>query len=306
MSMPQKKYTIPKGKLLFKMEGQSNFADLGNCTDFKFTVKTTEEKHFSSRSGFNTKDDSAITEQTAAGSFTLDDMMDENLKMFLLASAINSEVQASGSATDQAVTAELDKWIELGKMKLSAVVVTSQTPAAWQTAHEYSLGDFVLAGAYRAECTTAGTSSTPEPTWGTTVGAVIDDGATLKWTIRKITYTLNTDYLIDTEVGHLMPLSDGAIAAAQALLVDYSYAAITTKRIDAATAKTLKGHIYMIGDPPKGVIRDVKGYVSLLPGGDLSVIGTTWQNMQFNMEFETNSAYAGLYWTRTRGTVVSE
>ncbi len=238
---PEKIYTIGKGLLLFKADGENNFSDLGNCPDFKFTVKTTELKHFSSRAGFKTKDDSAITEQTADGSFTLDDMMNENIKMFIMASTIVDVVQAQGTVSAQAVTAELDKWIELGKRKISSVTVAAQAPSAWESTTAYALHDFVPAGTYRAECTAAGTSGSTEPTWtGHVPGDTITDG-TVTWTIRKLTYTIDTDYLLNTEEGLLMPIIEGDIEEDQVLSVGFTHAAITVKKISAATAKKIQG-----------------------------------------------------------------
>lgn len=303
---PRKEYTIGRGKLLLKLDGESNFSDLGNCPDFKFSVVTEEKQHFSKRSGFETKDASANTKQTAAGSFTLDDLMDENLKMFIMAASISDVVQGADTVTDQSVTAELDKWIELGKRKISSVVVTAVTPPAWQADTAYLAGVFVRkteANGFRYECTTQGTShAATEPTWPTTIGATVEDG-TAVWTCRQYTYVADTDYLLDTEVGLLMPLSGGAITAGQSLEVDFAHAAITIKKMSAATKWQYKGHLWFIGNPPTGKIYDVKGYVNLSPNGDLSVIGDDWTNIGFKMEFETNAAYTGLYDLESRGVV---
>lgn len=306
MRKPEKAYTIGKGKVLFKQDGQTNYADLGNSPDFKFTVKSEKKDHSSQRSGFAVVDDSALLSQTAEGSLTLDDLMDENMKMFLMASAIVDEAQTQATVSAQAVIADLDKWIDLGKLKLSSVVVKAETPEDWQDAEAYIAGDFVKAAAtpntVRQECTTPGTSGGTEPTWATTPGATTTDG-TAVWTCRKLTYVLNTDYVLDTEVGHIMCLSEGDIEAAQALTIDFTHAAITSTRIDAATAKAIKGHLFFVGDPPKGKIRDVKGYVSLIPNGDYSAIGSDWMSIGFNISFEKNTAYTGLYEMRTRGVV---
>jgi hypothetical protein len=126
----EKVYTIGKGKLLFKAAGQANFADLGNCPDFKVSTNVTKKDHFSSREGTKTKDKTIVIEQTALGSFTLDDLLDENLKMFIMSNAITDVVQGSGTqAPSQNITSELDKWIEIGKRKLSSVVVKNDADA---------------------------------------------------------------------------------------------------------------------------------------------------------------------------------
>lgn len=117
------------------------------------------------------------------------------------------------------------------------------------------------------------------------------------------TYIEGTDYEVDTEEGLLKVLSSGSITDGEALLVDYSYAAVTIKRADAATATTLKGDLYFAGNPPVGRKLDVRGYVSLLPEGDLSLIGEDWIEINFTAEFLESSSYNGLFEVRDKGSV---
>jgi hypothetical protein len=157
----EKVYTIGKGKLLFRQTGETNFRDLGNAPDFKIATGIEKKPHFSSREGTKTKDDEAVIQQTEVGSFTLDDLTDENLKMHILSNAITDVVQSQGTLTAQAATPEMDRWIELDKRKLSNVEVGAVEPEEeWTGAADYELGDFVLPelpNGYRFECTTAGT-----------------------------------------------------------------------------------------------------------------------------------------------------
>ncbi len=60
-------------------------------------------------------------------------------------------------------------------------------PETWATGIAYTLGDVIRKSSgyalYTYKCTTAGTSAGTEPVWGTpTLGAVVSDGSTLKWT----------------------------------------------------------------------------------------------------------------------------
>jgi len=98
-NVDEKNYNIGRGKVLFKPSGETNFRDLGNAPDFKFAVKTTVLKHPSSREGMKTFDDQVTTEQTAAGSLTLDDLKDFNMKNFIMAAAVNAANQADGTVT---------------------------------------------------------------------------------------------------------------------------------------------------------------------------------------------------------------
>lgn len=240
-------YTIGKGKLLFKPAGESGFVDLGNCPDFKVTIGSEKKEHFSSRSGISTKDAEIVTKQTATGSFKLDEPNIDRLNMFVMGSGAVATSQTAASVTDQAVTALLDKWVDLGKINISNVVVTD-------------------------------------------VGAAT-------------TYVLGTDYELDLAAGLFRAITGGAITEAEALLVDYDYADATINKTNAATATTLKGDIFFVGDPPVGEILDVKGYVSLAPDGDLSLIGEDWMEFNFSMEFLSSASYTGLIEITERGVV---
>lgn len=240
-------YTIGKGKLLFKPEGENHYRDMGNCPDFKITIGTERKEHFSSRSGIQTKDKEVVVKQTASGSMTLDDLVDYNLTAFIMSASITSQAQTSGSITEQVVTAALDRWIYLGKRMVSNVVVKHN-------------------------------SGTP-------------------------TYVLGTDYLLDTKAGLFLPLTTGNITEAQSLKISYAYAAITTKRMDAGTATTVKGHVWFVGDPPVGKIIDVKGYAAISPNGELPLVGEDWVSFGFNVEFMQHNDYNGLFELIDRGSI---
>ncbi|NOZ68026.1 MAG: hypothetical protein GXP46_01955 [Deferribacteres bacterium] len=242
-----KSYTIGKGKLLFRPEGEQGYKDLGNCPDFKVTVATEKKEHYSDRSGISVKDAEIVTKQTASGGFTLDEPNIDNLNMFVMGAGTVTTQQAAGSATDQAVTALLDRWVALGKVNVSSVVVTDNS--------------------------------------GTT------------------TYVKGTDYELDASAGLIMALSSGSITDGESLLVDFTYPDATIKQVNAATATTVKGHIYFVGDPPVGKILDVKGYISLAPNGELSLIGEDWMQYEFEMEFLSHADYDGLFEIVERGEV---
>lgn len=298
-------YTIGKGKLLFKAVNTNGYLDLGNCPDFKVSVKTEKKEHYSSRTGLQTKDMEVITKITATGSFTLDEPNVDNLNLFIMGDGATDTTQTSGTASASSVTAYLNKWVEVGKMNISSVVVKAATPTAWAQTTAYLQGAFVAkvsANAYRYECTTAGTSSSSEPTWPTTVGGTVVDG-TVTWTCRKLTYDLTTDYLLDTSAGLIKAVEGGAIADAQALKLDYSYATTTTSQSNSATETTVLGHIFFVGDPPIGKIIDVKGYGSLQPNGTFDLISDDWLKFAFDVEFLTHADYDGLFEVIDRGTI---
>ena len=67
-----------------------------------------------------------------------------------------------------------------------ATVTDNAGIPAWAASTSYAVGDIVIpstANGYTYECTTAGTSDSSEPTWGTTVGGTTTDN-TVTWTCR--------------------------------------------------------------------------------------------------------------------------
>jgi hypothetical protein len=102
--------------------------------------------------------------------------------------------QGSGTATNQAVTAKLGKFAELGKRNITAasVVVTNSA------------------------------------------------GST--------TYVEGTDYNVNYAMGFIEILSTGGISDAQALLVDYAYAAVSGDKVKGATVPQVKGKLVLDGN----------------------------------------------------------
>lgn len=117
------------------------------------------------------------------------------------------------------------------------------------------------------------------------------------------TYVLDTDYEVDTKAGLLRALSSGAIGDTDVLHLTYATPALNSYLIDGLKSSSAKGHIYFVGDPPVGKIQDIKGYVSLKPTGDLSLIGEEWQNIQFELEYIDHVQYAGIVNFIERGVV---
>lgn len=122
-------YTLGKGKLLFQPSGTNGFIDLGNAPNFSVSQTVEKKEHFSSRSGLQVKDATVVTKITGAGKFTLDEPNITNLNFFIMGDVIADISQASGTLSAQAFTAREDKWITLGKRKLSSVVVKDVTDA---------------------------------------------------------------------------------------------------------------------------------------------------------------------------------
>ena len=120
---------------------------------------------------------SFITEQDTAITINLKSAKPAHLAEMLQA---DLTTKTAASVTDEAVTASLDKFIQLAHVKVSSVVVTDSTAVT--------------------------------------------------------TYVANTDYVLHGDEGFIEILSTGSISEAEALLVDYDYAA--QKHLAANPANT--------------------------------------------------------------------
>ena len=231
-------YTLGRGKLTFEADGTNGFLDLGNAPELNISLDIETLEHYSSQSGLKVKDAEIVMQQDVTASFVLDRPNVDNLRMFFMSTAITDVVQSSGSLVNEAITARLDKWVEIGYRSLSSVVVASD-------------GD-------------------------------------------SITYTLATDYELDVTAGLIRALSTGAITEGESLNIDASYAALTSKRIDAAGSTTIKGKLHFYGAPANGEILELKGYCSLLPTGEFPLIGDDWLTLPFEATYLTHASYNGL------------
>lgn len=275
---------------------QQGERDVGETSNFTIeAMKITDKQRTGHRiENFGNLIDDIILSKTQSLKFTLGDINRKNLALAMFGEDSAIDVSSS-SVTDEAITARLDKEMKLSKMKIKsspAVVVSVAAPSAWQTEHAYVLTNFVLAGTYRAECTTAGTSGVSEPTWtGKVPGETVTDG-TVTWTIRKLTYTLDTDYEIDYTYGTITALSDGDIAEEQSLLVDFSYDAYTGYNVNAATLTKidcllrLKGKNINTGKPVMVIVHKA----SLKPSGSIDWITDDFAKLEFSGDIQAVGA----------------
>lgn len=89
---------------------------------------------------------------------------------------------------DSGSTGNLSRTFE-GTNGVTKLNTTKQVPAEWKASTAYAVGDYVhpvTNNGYYYKCTTAGTSHSAEPTWGTTVaGTTSEGGGTCVWTCYK-------------------------------------------------------------------------------------------------------------------------
>jgi hypothetical protein len=99
------------------------------------------------------------------------------------------------------------------------------------------------------------------------------------------TYTEGVDYEIDYEAGAIYIIPNGNIADGTNLRIDYSYDAMTKTTLQSGQKYQIVGTLWFKGDPPKGQVLDVIGDVSLVPSGELKLIGDDWLSVRFEGTF---------------------
>jgi hypothetical protein len=126
------------------------------------------------------------------------DFSPENLALVLRGAV---DTVTTGSVAAEAHTAYTNGFLATTYLPDTTTTITPviATANTWTAEKAYVVGDVIKEDADKIfQCTVAGTSTTAgsEPTWtGHTVGAVVNDGATLKWTYRGTTAMVDgTDY----------------------------------------------------------------------------------------------------------------
>ncbi len=83
-------YYVGRGYLTMKLQGESDYSDMGNCTEFTFQAKPTLLEHYSSRVGVRTKDLVVVTELAATLTLALEEFTARNVAIALLGTANES------------------------------------------------------------------------------------------------------------------------------------------------------------------------------------------------------------------------
>jgi hypothetical protein len=83
-------YYVGRGFLSMKLEGESTFQDMGNCTKFTFQASPTRLDHYSSRVGVRKKDLTVITQLDAKLSMSLEEATVRNMALLTLGLPLES------------------------------------------------------------------------------------------------------------------------------------------------------------------------------------------------------------------------
>ena len=266
--------------------GGSSFLDLGECENCDFSVEISKNQLKSNRNADHAVIVETITERAAELNIGLREMSEENLKMALLASAINTDNQAASYADQVNPSFVDDQFIDLGHLNVSILKLTGAitgTLAVGDTLTGATSGAagkiaFKAAG-YVILVNVSGTFQLGEKAekdvsnYITVSGietledvCVTDSGGT---TLR----VQATDYSLDPDYGYLRKLSGGSITGTD--VVSYDYAAVNKKYIHAMAASSVTKKIIFVSDKDdEGPRQRVTFHkVSLNLSGEMPLIG---------------------------------
>lgn len=127
-------YTLGRGEIWFRRDGETDYRFLGNAPTFNLNVATTKLEHMSSRAGVGEKDMSITTGVNRTAALTLEDISHQNLALAFLGS---TATLSQSSLTSQTYTKVIRKggMIQVGETttnptghrKLTSVVVKKGT-----------------------------------------------------------------------------------------------------------------------------------------------------------------------------------
>lgn len=273
--------------------GEASFDDLGELENFNFALTVTTERLKSTRNASRATLIEKENERDATLTFGLREMTNENLKMTLLGSAINTDNQSAshvyqdevGAAADVAL--EDDLYIDLGKLnvfttKLTGTItgelvasdtLTGDTSGA--TAKIAYVGDgFVevvnLSGTFQAGEQVYNVVDVDyiTPTGIETMEDIIITDAA--GTTRR---DQGDDYTLDPDYGYIRKLSNGDIIDTD--LISYDYEAVDRSYIWGMSAGSVERKLIFVSDKDDNGIRQRWTFhkVNILLNGEFPLIG---------------------------------
>jgi len=262
--------------------------DVGELENLTFNVSVSTEKLKSTRNAARATILEVETEREGAISFGLREQSEENLKMALLGSAVNTLNQTAGSVDATTITWADDSFVDLGHLD----VYSNKLSHGTVTNGPFAVGDTVTGGTSSATGKVAyvgsgfvevaggnrGTFVAGETITSSTKSATLSgvekledivvtssDGATRR--------DQGTDYSLDPDYGYVRKLSTGDIAAGDE--ISYNYEAVDKKYIWGMSAGSVTKKLTFVSDKSDQGPRQRWTFhkVQINLSGDINMIG---------------------------------
>ncbi len=305
---PRANYSYGKAKIYFMIIGEIGYLDVGEVPDCELVPEVETDEQFSSRSGTKRKILETIIQKKLTGSMSLMEYSEENLNIALMGDGVRESSQPGGSLNGHEVTTVENRFVELGKNKLSYLRIYHGDV----TNGPLEVGDIATVDATTGTIVEVGTGyvSIINESGGTfAVGAAMTDGSdksaniTGRDTVTGIiladngtpasvtkTYKQGTDYDCDVQGGMIRKRKGGAIADTVYVYADYS--ALTISSIKVLAGKQTEGKLKIVGNPdygPKRIFESWEGNATLKVSGGLKYINETPEAIPISIEISEDS-----------------
>lgn len=271
----------------------ASFDDLGELETLAFSLTQSTEKMKSTRNASRATILEVINEAEAQLTFGLREMTNENLKMSLMAAAINTANQAKGyvgqdeigASADVALVSDL--YVDLGHLnvfstKLTGVItgtiaIGDTITGVTSSAH----GDIAFKSATTVELiNVTGTFQVGETVQLSSGNNIVPSSIEIledvivtnaAGTVRRVQ---GTDYDLDPDYGYIRKLSSpGAIIDTD--VISYDYEAVNTKYIYGMSAGSVQKKLIFVSDKDDVGVRTRWTFhkVNILMNGDFPMIG---------------------------------
>lgn len=251
---PSSALALGKGELYFApfkagTQNPNGERFLGNCPEFALSQDDERLSHYSSTRGIRKKDEDIPVEQTYSGTVNCDQIVKENLAIFLLGSA--SVLTEAGAVGEE------------------------DTFEAVAQGNYYQLG----------------TSATAPSGVRKVTNVVVKDDTTP----TPVTFTVNTDYTVDADLGRIYVVPGGNIADDTNLVITYDITA-HSRDVVVSSADQVEGALRFISYNPKGQKLDYFfPWVKWSPNGDFNIITDEWQSIPLSIEALRKGDLAAVY-----------
>lgn len=316
MSTPNvENYTLGRGMLYWdpwdavnlRYEGERA---LGNAPEVSINMNATFLDHFSSMSGFKSKDKTVVNELAPQLTFALDELVSDNWQMLVFGDK-TEVVQAADDSNTVVIASPLkDRYYDLGLRAIATKrithgavtggpfvageTITGTTSSATAVVVQVVSGALIVntvSGTFSAsETLTGGTSSAT--TTSSTTAVAVSGLASVKTTSGSTYYTLGTDFTVDAVSGRVFFTAGSTIVEGTSLTATFGAASTTYDKISALTAVGQDGKIRYVSDNPVGGAYEMIIWkVRIKPNGDTALIGDDWARLAFQGDILRDATY---------------
>lgn len=316
MSTPNvENYTLGRGMLYWDPWDATNLRyegerALGNAPEISINMNATFLDHYSSMSGFKSKDKTVVNELAPQITFALDELVSDNWQMLVFGNKSEITQNADDSNTLAIPSPLKDRYYDLGLRAIASSriahgtvtggpfqvgeTITGTTSTKTAKVVEVKSGYLIVdtvSGAFNAsETITGGTSSATATTSTTNVATT--GLVSVKTTTGSTYYTAGSDFTVDAVSGRIYFPTTSTIVEAASLTVNFGVAATTYSKITALTAVGQDGKIRYVSDNPVGGAYEMIIWkVRIKPNGDTALIGDDWARLPFQGDILRDATY---------------